>query len=158
PGIIGDGLKAFGTDGGSAWKLPEIAMVHRRFDTSPETRWEVQPLVSATGETLCWDGRLDNRDELRAKLRFELPKETPDSEIVLSAYRRWGIDFLEQLIGDFALALWDENAGRLILARDPCGPRPLYYYSDSKTLIWSSRLSVLMKLPSTELEVDDEYV
>jgi len=158
PGRIGDGLNGFGTDGGSEWVLPDIAMIHRRFDTSPESRWEVQPLVSATGETLCWDGRLDNRDELRAKLHSPLPKEIPDAEIALAAYRRWGIDFLERLIGDYALALWDENAGRLILARDPCGPRPLFYYTNSRTLVWASRLSVLMNLPSVNLEVEDEYV
>src|SRR5689334_16916848 len=92
PGLIGDGLNGFGTDGGSEWVLPDIAMIHRRFDASPESRWEVQPLVSATGETLCWDGRLDNRDELRSTLHSPLPKEIPDAEIALAAYRRWGIN------------------------------------------------------------------
>lgn len=157
PAIIGDGLSAFSTDGGSEWMQPNIAMIHRRFDTSPESRWDLQPLVSAAGETLCWDGRLDNRDELRAKLDFAVPKEVADSEIVLAAYRRFGIDFLELLIGDYALALWDENVGRLILARDPCGPRPLFYCSSSNALVWSSRLAVLMDLPSINLDVEDEY-
>jgi len=107
---------------------------------------------------LCWDGRLDNRDELAPLLRRDVFEDLTDAALVLAAYDKWGADFLPRLIGDFALSLWDPLRRTLILARDPFGVRPLYYFRSKEELIWSSTLTSILALPGIDAEVNDEYV
>ncbi len=103
---LGNGLAARGPDGGSQCKSGSIAMVYRAFHTNRESRFETQPLLSSRGDILCWDGRLDNREELISILREELDGDHTDVAIVMAAYLKWGIGFLPRIIGDFALLLW----------------------------------------------------
>ena len=70
-----------------------------------------------------------------------------DVETIVHAYESWGDKFLERLRGMFALALWDSTRGRLILARDRLGEKPLYYHRDSSGRLWfSSELRSLMSV------------
>jgi asparagine synthase (glutamine-hydrolysing) len=94
---------------------------------------------------LAWDGRLDNRDNLIACLSEGLNKNTSDVSIVLAAYLKWGNDFLNRIVGDFVLSLWDPFSQRLLLARDPFGTRTLYYFNNSVRFIWSSTLEALFR-------------
>ena len=155
---IGKGLDTYGPDRGSDVRQDAVGMVHKSFHTNLESRTERQPLVNSNGCILAWDGRLDNREELIALLRDELRIDQSDSSIVLQAYDKWGRSFLEHIIGDFALSLWDPRSRTLLLARDPIGARLLFYYHNGDTLIWSSRLEALLQLEQIELEVDDDYV
>jgi len=132
--------------------------VYRAFHTNRESRLEKQPLVSREGHILAWDGRLDNREEMISLLRQELNGDRTDVAIAMAAYRKFGIDFLPRLIGDFALALWEPRARTLLLARDAVGPRPLYYHANAERIIWSSELMPLLDFAGIELEVNDEYV
>ena len=156
--ILGDQLATSGPDGGSELHLGSLGMTYRAFHTNKESRREVQPLISNGAHIMCWDGRLDNRDELIPMLRAELFGDHTDIEVVLAAYRRWGIGFLPRLIGDFALALWDPQSRALLLARDPAGPRPLFYHISEIRIVWSSELSALLQLAGYGPEVDDEYI
>src|SRR5262245_15210423 len=142
---FGDALANRGPDGGDHFHNGPIGMVYRAFHTNKESRRETQPLVSHEGYTLCWDGRLDNRDELISMLRDgHVSSNSTDIAIVLASYRNWGESFLSRLIGDFALSLWDLRKRVLILARDAVGPRPLFYHSNENRIIWSSELSPLL--------------
>src|SRR5215470_762419 len=134
-----------------------VGMSYRAFHTTIESLEEVQPLVSDE-RILCWDGRLDNRQELTSLLRDNLNGETTDIALVYAAYRKWPTDFLLRLIGDFALALWDPKLKTLMLARDPAGPRPLYYHLDEHRIIWCSELPALLDHVAIPLEPNDEYV
>jgi len=155
---LGEGLASRGPDGGSEFQLGSVGMTYRAFHTNRESRQEIQPLVSSDGHILCWDGRLDNREDLISILRYELSEDYTDVAIVSASYRRWGNDFLPKIIGDFALSLWDSNTHTLLLARDLAGPRPLFYRSNKERIIWSSELSVLLDLAEGGLELEDEYV
>jgi asparagine synthase (glutamine-hydrolysing) len=155
---LGDALASRGPDGGSEFRLGSVAMVYRAFHTNKESRQEVQPLVSTAGQFMCWDGRLDNRDELRPILRDELCGDCTDVAIAIASYRKWGMDFFPKLIGDFALSLWNSTSQTLLLARDPAGPRPLFFHWNKNRIIWSSELSPLLDLAGVELEVEDEYI
>lgn len=68
------------------------------------------------------DVRLDNRDDLRRALG----DDGDDGDLLLAAYERWGIGLLDRVEGPFSFALWDGRAGRLHVARDAMGLRPLY--------------------------------
>ena len=155
---LGTGLERRGPDARSEYNSGSIAMVYRAFHTNLESRLETQPLVSDRGHVLCWDGRLDNREDLIAILRNNLRDDHTDVAIVMAAYLKWGGDFLPKIIGDFALSLWDPLTRSLLLARDAIGPRTLYYHKNKDRIIWSTELAPLLDLADIPLEINDEYV
>jgi len=155
---LGSALAERGPDGGNEILDGAIGMSYRAFRTNAESRHERQPLLSQAGQILCWDGRLDNRDDLLPLLEEAIRGDRTDASFVLAAYQKWGAEFLSRLIGDFALSLWDARLQVLILARDPFGARPLYYFRGQNKLIWSSTLTSLLALSAIDLEVNDEYV
>lgn len=156
--VLGETLSERGPDGGDGILDGAIGMIYRAFHTNAESRRERQPLLARSGHLLCWDGRLDNRDDLLPLLANELRGERTDVSVVLAAYQRWGAEFVSRVIGDFALSLWDPFAKTLLLARDPFGVRPLYYFRSNSEVIWSSTLTSLLALPAIAADVDDEYV
>ena len=155
---LGRRFGSHGPDGGREIVSNSVGIVYRAFHTTRESRLEKQPFVSSEGHIIAWDGRLDNREELIALLRNDLDADQTDVAIVMAAYLKLGIDFLPLLIGDFALSLWDPNTRTLLLARDPVGPRPLYYHVNDERVIWSSELMPLLDFAGIPLEVNDEYV
>ena len=155
---LGRELESHGPDGGDAVTSGAIGLVYRAFHTNRKSRMERQPLISTERHILCWDGRLDNRTELISLLAAELHDDRTDAAIALAAYRKWGTDCLVRFVGDFALSLWDPQSRTLLLARDPVGPRPLYYHANTQRVIWSSELMPLLAVPDIDLEINDEYV
>ena len=75
-------------------------------------------------------------------------RTSSDTEVILEAYNKWGIDAIAKLDGMFAFAIWDERQRRLVLARDRVGEKPLYYQViPGKGLIFASDLQALRKHP-----------
>src|SRR5665213_449930 len=104
-----------------------VQLAHRRLSIIDLTSAADQPF-SKDGLTLSYNGELYNYREIRSELvnsgvRFET---SSDTEVVLEAWRRWGAQALSRFRGMFAFALLDEASGRLVLARDPMGIKPLY--------------------------------
>jgi asparagine synthase (glutamine-hydrolysing) len=66
------------------------------------------------------------------------------------------MDFVDELEGDFAIGLWDQNARRLLLARDRIGVKPLYYTLTGGRLIFASEIKAILEHPSVTREVDEE--
>src|SRR5262249_51814481 len=104
-----------------------------------------------------FDGRLDNRGELRFLLRDFLYRDTSDAALALAAYERWGVDGLARLIGDWSLVIRDRFTATTILASDFAGVRPLYYPVQAERVIWSSRLQSLVDETGID-ELDDDYI
>ena len=96
-----------------------------------------------TGNWITYNGETYNFKELRRELGGEWRSNT-DTEVVLRAYDKWGVDAFRKLRGMFALALWDNRKERLLLARDPLGIKPLYYYATKDQLIFASELRALL--------------
>jgi asparagine synthase (glutamine-hydrolysing) len=67
-----------------------------------------------------------------------------DTEVLLSAYERWGTGCLRRLRGMFAFGLWDNQEEQLILARDPFGIKPLYYYASPGLFVFASEVRALL--------------
>lgn len=135
-----------------------VALVYGAFQTNPHSRLERQPIISRHGQILCWDGRLDNRDELIFELRERLEGDLTDAGIVMGAYLNWGIKFLPRIVGDFALSLWDPNSSSLILARDVIGSHDLFFTTSEQRVIWSTDLDVLLDASGIQVAVDDQYI
>ncbi|HEY0872891.1 MAG TPA: asparagine synthetase B [Vicinamibacterales bacterium] len=138
-------LAPFGPDRGGEYVAPGLAMVHRALHVTPEDLGERQPFISALGHVLTWDGRLDNREDLRLQLWRELGDDLGDAALAMAVFERWGIQGFAKLIGDWSLALWDATTRTLHLASDYMGVRPLYYAADADGVRWSSTLGTLVR-------------
>lgn len=115
-----------------------------------------QPIVGESGAMLVMDGRLDNRDELVSVLALD--RGVSDARCVMSAYERWTDGFAERLNGDFAIALFDPRAQRVLLVRDAIGVRPLYYFHTGRLLAFGSEIKALLAHPDITPQPDDEGV
>ena len=106
-----------------AWSTRAIS-IHKGFDSSallpfshnPQSHLEKQPIQSDRGLVLTWDGRLDNRDDLRAQLQQRSETTPTDADIVSHALDRWEFQCLSRFIGDWAISIWNPVARQLVLA------------------------------------------
>ena len=107
-----------------------------------------QPMATADGAlSVVFNGEIYNYIELREELRalgVEF-RTSSDTEVLLEAYRAWGDGAFERFYGMFAIALLDHRCGRLVLVRDRFGVKPLYYWTDGKTLAFASTTRVIAK-------------
>ena len=106
---------------------------------------------------LAWDGRLDNRVDLLARLRNSLGHETNNEALVLAAYERWGIPGLRQVIGDWSVVIQDAGSRAVVLASDFAGVRPLYYSRQGETVLWSASLQSLVEATGINA-MDEMYI
>jgi len=98
---------------------------------------------------IVYNGELYNFLELRPELesRGHVFRTRSDTEVVLHAYEEWGTDCLQRFNGMFAFAIWDQGAGRLFVARDRIGEKPLYYYQGNQRLIIGSEIKAILADP-----------
>jgi asparagine synthase (glutamine-hydrolysing) len=136
-------------------------MGRRLFRLLPEDIYDCQPLHSRDSRlTIVADARLDNRDDLIVQLRLPSPqaRQLCDAEILLECLDRWGEGAVTKLAGDFAFALWDAPAQRLLLARDFVGQRPLHYHRSRGFFAFSSMPKGLHALPEVPYGPDEQSV
>ena len=154
----GQMLAPYGPDGGDAYIKDNVGILYRAFHTTKESRKETQPFVTPSGAVLCWDGRLDNREDLVRELRGTVTAGSTDLAIVAAAYEMWGTKCLAKLIGDWALSIWDPVSRSVVLAKDPIGTKHLYYSLHQKQITWSSILVPLVLLAGRNFTLDEEYI
>ncbi|QYN24773.1 asparagine synthase (glutamine-hydrolyzing) [Amycolatopsis sp. DSM 110486] len=133
----------------------EVHFGHRRLSIVDLSETGAQPMV-AEGLALTYNGELYNAPELRAELegkgvRF---RGTSDTEVLLRAWREWGVDCLPRLRGMFAFGVFDERTGELTLVRDQLGIKPLFFVRRNGGVAFSSELKALATELGGTLEVD----
>jgi asparagine synthase (glutamine-hydrolysing) len=115
---------------------------------------------SSGSQMLHWDGRLDNRGDLRSRLGSEgeasSDAPTDGAALALAAYERWGVEGLGYLVGDWSLVIRDRRRRCLVLAVDFAGVRPLFYGRRSGGVVWSTELDALVDAFEGDA-IDDEY-
>ncbi|MCE9644910.1 MAG: hypothetical protein K8S20_02840 [Chloroflexi bacterium] len=123
-------LRHRGPDGCDTASTANVTMGHFHFWTTPEEIGEHQPLsVNSWPFKIVLDGRIDNRQELLDRLSMPLDagRILSDAALILHAYARWGGDCFKYLVGEYALALFDEQLGELLVTRDALGDRTVFY-------------------------------
>lgn len=140
-----------GGDGGGVWMDGAVGLGHGLRLITREERFEQQPLRDdgPSGLVLVADLRLDNREALAAALRIgalELA-ELPDSALLLRAYKKWGTACSAHLLGDFAFAIWDGRARKLVLGRDHLGQRDLVFHRGARGFFFASEPKALWTHP-----------
>ena len=111
-----------GPDGEACWVSGSVGLAHRRLASPAEEH--KPPLIDAEGRALVVDGRLDEP---------------------LERLRRRGAAFVDDALGDFAVAAWDAPARTLVCARDAFGVKPLYYHWDGRRLLFASEVDALFQ-------------
>lgn len=126
---------------------PCAAFAHRRLSIIDLSAAGHQPMSTADGRlTIIFNGEIYNYRELRRELEAEGVGFTShtDTEVLLQLYARRGIESLRLLRGMFAFAVRDNETGKVFLARDPLGIKPLYYHHDAGLFIFASELRALL--------------
>jgi len=125
-------------------------------DLSPAGR---NPMPNEDGRVwITLNGEIYNHESLRPGLeaRGHRYRSRTDTETIIHLYEERELDFVHDLEGDFAIALWDENAKRLVLARDRVGVKPLYYTISGGRLIFASEIKAIIEHPAVSRDIDEE--
>jgi asparagine synthase (glutamine-hydrolysing) len=136
-----------GPDGSGNWTSPtgRAVLAHRRLAVI-DLETGSQPMVAEGSDTaIVFNGEIYNYLELRAKLEDEdvVFNTTSDTEVLLNLFVRRGERCVDALRGMFAFAAWDDRRGRLLLARDPIGKKPLFYTVVDGSLYFASSFAAL---------------
>ncbi|MEV0156713.1 N-acetylglutaminylglutamine amidotransferase [Micromonospora sp. NPDC050686] len=146
-----------GPDDSGVWSQGPVALGHRRLKIIDLSAASGQPLVDAhSGLTGVFNGCIYNYRELREELQAKGHRffSTGDSEVVLKAYAEWGLDFVDHLIGMFAVAITERATGRLVLARDRLGIKPLYLAEGPGVVRFASTLPALLAGGGVDTTID----
>ena len=146
-------------DAGEWWSADgRVGLGHRRLAVIDVSAAGHQPMADVDGRaSITFNGEIYNYRELRRALVASGAcfRSASDTEVILHAYLRWGDECLSRLRGMFAFALWDAARRRLLLARDRCGEKPLFYRIDDRgTLEFASELKALMANPGMPRVLD----
>ena len=150
-------LEHRGPDSHGKFELPHVALAIRRLSII-DLQTGDQPLSNETGDvTLVFNGEIYNYREIRWQLleRRHVFKTHSDGEVIVHLYEEQGPDFVRELNGMFALALWDDRRKQLILARDRAGEKPLFYWHRDHTLVFASEIKSLLAYPAIGRSLDN---
>ena len=149
-----------GPDGNGIFQIRDTTLLHTRLAIIDPAGGRQPMELSWAGERyiLVYNGELYNTEEIRKELlklghRFE---GHSDTEVVLHAYAQWGRDCVDRFNGIFAFGVWEEKHGRLFLARDRIGVKPLFYKLHEGGLIFASEIKTILCYPSVKAQLDEQ--
>jgi asparagine synthase (glutamine-hydrolysing) len=146
-----------GPDGAGAWAQARVALAHRRLKIIDLSSTGSQPMVDPDlGLTIVFNGCIYNHRQLRGQLEREGYRffSTSDTEVILKAYWHWGRRCVEHFAGMFAFAVYEHDSGRMMLARDRLGIKPLYLAHTGGALRFASTLPALLAGGDVDTELD----
>ncbi|MEV1146916.1 N-acetylglutaminylglutamine amidotransferase [Micromonospora sp. NPDC049799] len=152
-----EAMRSRGPDGEGLWSDGWVTLGHRRLTIIDLSDAGGQPMVREDlGLALVFNGCVYNYPELREELRAagHTFHSTSDTEVILVAYAQWGEDFVDHLVGMFAIGLVDRARRRLVLARDRLGIKPLYLAETPTRLRFASTLPALLRGGDVDTGVD----
>ncbi|MER8660974.1 lasso peptide isopeptide bond-forming cyclase [Mesorhizobium sp. M1148] len=142
---------------GSSWWIDEgVVLGHAWLNTTDEAG--PGPLTMAGGKlAITADCRLDNRDELLARLGIR-DNSVADAVLVMRAYLRWGEACPEHLQGDFAFAIWDAERRQLFCVRDHFGVKPFYYHSSDRRFVFASEIGPILDVGGVDMRISEHQI
>jgi asparagine synthase (glutamine-hydrolysing) len=154
-----------GPDDQEIWTDGQVGLVQARLAIIDLSAAANQPIASQDGSVwLTFNGEIYNFAEIRAdleKLGYVF-RSRGDAEVIANGWHAWGARVLDRMRGMFALALWDQRARKLILARDRLGKKPLYYAPTRHGLLFGSEIKALLTWPglarTANLSAIDHYL
>lgn len=141
-------LEHRGRDGSSTYTDDTVGLGHTRLAIIDLSKNGIQPMCNEDQSIwLVVNGEIYNYKELREELKSKGHnfKSESDSEVIIHAYERWGNSFVYHIRGMYGLAIYNKNTKELILARDPIGKKPLYYYMDNNKVVFASEIKAILE-------------
>lgn len=135
-----------------------LALGHRRLSILDLTDAGAQPMVDVGGRyAIVFNGEIYNYLEVALQLKAlgVTFRSHSDTEVLLEAYKQWGVACLERLNGMFAFAIWDGPRGVLLCARDRYGEKPFLFGAGTDFFVFASEYKALLQHPGLSLEVDE---
>ena len=123
-----------------------IGLGHRRLSILDLSSQGHQPMIYEK-ISIVYNGEVYNFKELKEeliKLNYKFKSNT-DTEVILKAYHKWGVDFVNKINGMFIITLYDENINKVFIFRDRAGVKPLYWYWKDDLFLFSSELKSFHK-------------
>ncbi|CAI2719352.1 N-acetylglutaminylglutamine amidotransferase [Nitrospina watsonii] len=154
---MAEALAPRGPDGNGLFSQRNVAFAHRRLKIIDLSEASHQPMTdSALGLVVVYNGILYNYKELRKELQDKGYSffSHGDTEVLLKAYHAWGKDCVQRFQGMFAFALWERDTGKMILARDRLGIKPLYFSSSGGRFRFASSLPALVAGGQVDTSID----
>lgn len=135
-----------------------LGLVHRRLSIIDLSSAAHQPMYEPeTGNWIVFNGEIYNYREIREVLASDgcSFKSNSDTEVILKAYAHWGVRCLSKLRGMFAFALWHAREGKLFLAVDRIGIKPLYFCNSGRgPFLFSSEIRALLSSGIIQKEIE----
>jgi asparagine synthase (glutamine-hydrolysing) len=150
-------LRPRGPDAGGSFSQDRLALGHRRLSIIDLGAASQQPMIDPQlGLAIVFNGCIYNYRELRNALAAKGYRffSQGDTEVILKAYAEWGPRCVERFYGMFAFALWERDSGRLVLARDRLGIKPLYYAERQGRFRFASTLPALLAAGDVDTGID----
>jgi asparagine synthase (glutamine-hydrolysing) len=150
-----------GPDAQSVWCKGAVGFGHTLFRTTWESAHEWQPLTLDQQVWIVADARVDAREDLVRALGLDDPLllgQTPDVQLILRAYLKWGETCVDHLIGDFSFAIWDARLSKLFCARDRFGVKLFYYARKSSCLVFSNTITTLRLHPEVSSRLNESAI
>jgi asparagine synthase (glutamine-hydrolysing) len=150
-------MRSRGPDAEGYFAQGSLAFGHRRLsilDVAPSSQ---QPMTdSELGLGVVFNGCIYNFQELRAELQHKGYRffSKGDTEVILKAYHCWGSSCVRRFKGMFAFAVWERDSGRVVIARDRLGIKPLYYCEGAGFFRFASTLPALLAGGSVDTSLD----
>lgn len=151
-------LAQYGPDRAGVFAGGSVGLLHVLMGVTPEDHFDRQPERGASGALIAADLRLDNRDELLARVGIAPRDATTwsDARVLLSAWERFGDDVWPLLRGPFAAAIWDPRARALTLARDPLGLNVVMWHKSENFFAFATMPNGLFALAEVPRELSEE--
>ena len=144
-----------GPDSAGLWHNETCGLGHRRLSIIDTSEAGNQPFFSADQKiAMVFNGEIYNYLELKKELSNNFTFKTEsDTEVIIAAYRKWGIECISHFFGMFAFALWDEEKKCLYVVRDRLGIKPLYYGEKDGAVWFSSEIRALLSTGQFERKI-----
>jgi asparagine synthase (glutamine-hydrolysing) len=155
---MADAISHRGPDGDGYYLHNNLALGHRRLSIIDLSTGSQPMFNDDRSIVLVFNGEIYNYIELREELKklgchF---KTSSDSEVIIKAFEKWGVDCQNKFNGMWAFALWDNNKQQMLLSRDRIGEKPLHYATFENTFVFGSEIKSIFaygvpKTPNQEL-------
>jgi asparagine synthase (glutamine-hydrolysing) len=160
-----DAIKHRGPDASGFYHDDVCSLGHRRLSIIDLSERANQPMRSKDGRyIIAYNGEVYNYNEIASRLKEKIGdhnfifRTASDTEVILEGLAQYGIDFVHQLNGMFAIAFYDTKLQELYLIRDRLGIKPIFYYWDGNNLAFASEIKAVLKIDKLDKEINKNSV
>lgn len=146
-----------GPDGDGLWARGPVALAHRRLSIIDLSVAGSQPMIdSALGLSIVFNGCIYNYEQLRTELEGKGHRffSHSDTEVIGKAYAEWGEDCVDRFLGMFAFVIVEHESGRVVMARDRLGIKPLYLDETRERIRFASTVQALLAGGVADTSID----